>query len=128
MNGNKMSTTTTIAKGGKTYQHVIATKEVSFKLLVNMCNPSSNQLVVSKVHYLLVLDVNRLLCATKHLKSINIWKPFIYEVWCGNKLVNLSANSIQFLKLCFSWLYIGICSSINYMTQLHSFGWFFVER
>jgi hypothetical protein len=40
MNGNKMSTTTTIAKGGKTYQHVIATKEVSFKLLVDMCNPS----------------------------------------------------------------------------------------
>ncbi len=57
MNGNKMSTTTTITKGGKTYQHVIAIKEVSFKLLVDMCNPSSNQLVVSKVRYLLVLDV-----------------------------------------------------------------------
>ncbi len=102
MSGNKMSNTTTITKGGKTYQHVIATKEVSFKLLLDMCNPSSNQLIVNKVCYLLVLHVDRLLCPIKHLKSINIWKPFISEVWCGNKLISPSTNSIQFLKLCFS--------------------------
>jgi hypothetical protein len=128
MNGNKMWTTTTIAKAGKTYQHVIATKEVNFKLLVDMCNPSSNQLVVSKVCYLLVLDVKKLLCVAKCLKSTNIWKPFIFEMWCGNKLVSPSTNSIQFLKLCFSWFYIGIWSSINYMTWPHSYGWFFVKR
>jgi hypothetical protein len=82
----------------------MALKGLCFTYNLTWC---SNQLVVSKVRYLLVLDVNELLCAAKHLKSTNIWKPFIYEVRCGNILASPSTNSIQFWSCVFHDFTLG---------------------
>jgi hypothetical protein len=65
VNGNKMSMDVSICKGGKTNPQIVAHKKVS--LLVDVCNPCPNLMVVNKIHYLLVLDVNGLLCATQHV-------------------------------------------------------------
>jgi hypothetical protein len=62
--GNKMSMDVYVCKGGKTNPQIVAHKEVS--LLVDACNPCPNLMVVNKTRYLLVLNVNGLLCATQH--------------------------------------------------------------
>jgi hypothetical protein len=90
---------TSIPKGGMTnFQYIVALKEVSFESLVlDMCNPFPNQLIVSKTCYLLVFDVNGLLCAIQHLKSTKAWKPLVLAIQCGEKLVSLRPNPLQFL-------------------------------
>ncbi len=60
-----MSMDASIRKGGKTNPQIVAHKELS--LLVDVCNPFSNVKVVNKTCYLLVLDVNGLLCVTQHV-------------------------------------------------------------
>jgi hypothetical protein len=95
-----------ISKGGKTNPQIVAHKKVS--LLVDVCNPCPNLMVINKTRYLLVLDVNGLLCATQHVRFGKRWKLIIPAVQCGNKLVSPQPNSLQFLKLCFSKLEIGI--------------------
>lgn len=62
--GSKMTMSTSIPKGHMTNsQHVVAPREVSFELLVlDMCNPSLNHLIINNTRYLLVFDVNGLLC------------------------------------------------------------------
>lgn len=77
-----MTMSTSIPKGGTTnFQHVVAPREVSFESLVfDMCNPFPNQLVVSKTCYLLLFDVNGLLCVAQHLKSTKAWKPLVHAI------------------------------------------------
>ncbi len=82
-----MSMDLSIYKGGKTNPQIVAHKEVS--LLVDACNPCPNLMVVNKICYPLVLDVNGLLCATQHVQFGKRWKLVIHAVRCGNKLVSL---------------------------------------
>jgi hypothetical protein len=65
-------------------------------------------MVVNKTRYLLILNVNGLLCATQNVRFGKRWKPVIPVVQCGNKLMSPRPNSLQFLKLCFSKFEIGI--------------------
>jgi hypothetical protein len=87
-----MSMDASICKGGKTNLQIVSHKEVS--LLVDVCNPCPNLMVVNKTHYLLVLDVNGLLCVAQHVQFGKRWKPLILAVWCGNKLVSFQPNSL----------------------------------
>ncbi len=59
-------------------------------------------MVVNKTCYLLVLDVNGLLCVAQHVQFGKKWKLIVPTMWCGNKLMSFQPNSLQFLKLCFS--------------------------
>jgi hypothetical protein len=80
------------------FEHIVASREVSFELLVlDMCNPFPNLLIVSKTRYVLVFDLNALLCAIQHLKSTKAWKPLFLAIRCGEKLVSTWPNSLQFL-------------------------------
>jgi hypothetical protein len=74
-----MTMSTSIPRGHMTNsQHVVAPREVSFELLVlDMCNPSLNHLIINNTRYLLVFDVNGLLCVVQHLKSTKTWKPLV---------------------------------------------------
>jgi hypothetical protein len=94
----------------------IATKEVSFSLLVGICTISASpkQLVVNTMWHLLVLDVNKFLCEMQHLKLGKNWKPLIPMVKCENKLVSTSPKFGEFLELNNSKFDIGIWSSTTH--------------
>ncbi len=81
-----------ICKDGKTNPQIVAHKEVS--LLVDVCNPCLNLMVVNKTCYLLVFDVNGLLCVAQHVRFGKRWKQLILAMWCGNKLVSSQPNSL----------------------------------
>jgi hypothetical protein len=42
---------------------------------------------ISMVRYVLVLDVNGLLCIAQHVLSQHKWGLFAHPVRCGNKMV-----------------------------------------
>jgi hypothetical protein len=94
-----MIMSTSIPKGGMTnFQYIVAPQEVSFESLVlGMCNPFPNQLIVSKTCYLLVFNVNGLLCAIQHLKSTKAWKTLVLAIECGKRLISPRPNPLQFL-------------------------------
>ncbi len=54
-----------VCKGGKTNPQIVVDKEVS--LLVDACNPCPNLKIFNKTHYLLVVDVNGLLCVAQQV-------------------------------------------------------------
>ncbi len=79
---------------------VSASKVVNFELLVGAPIPSLSKPLVDRAHYLLILDVNGLLCDAVHIKATKGWKPLVNLVKCGNKLVSPWPNLFQFLQLC----------------------------
>ncbi len=80
--GSKMTMSTNIPKGGMTnFRHVVAPREVNFESLVlDMSNLSLHHLIISKTWYLLVFDVNGLLCVAQHLKFTKAWKPLVLAI------------------------------------------------
>lgn len=68
-------------------------------------------MVINRVWYLLVLNVNGLLCQAMHVKSGKEWKPLVGAVRCGNKIVNPRAGYCEFLEMCGSRFDNGIWSS-----------------
>ncbi len=53
--------------------------------------------VINRVQYLLVLNVNGLLCQAMHVKSRKEWKPLVRVVRCGNvKFVSPRARNVWF--------------------------------
>jgi hypothetical protein len=67
---------------------VSAPKEVNFGLLVGTPIPSLSKPLVDRACYLLILDVNGLLCDVVHIKATKGWKPLVNLMKCGNKLVS----------------------------------------
>jgi hypothetical protein len=80
-----------------TFVIVIAPKEVSFELLVGTPIPSPSKTLANRACYLLILDVNGLLCDAVQIKVAKGWKLLINLVKCGNKLVSPQPNLFQFL-------------------------------
>ncbi len=109
--GGKVSTNTK-KHASIDVEHTIH-KKVSLDLPMGNYTTSPKMTNIQSPWYLLVLDVNRLLCVAKHLKTtyISSWKPLVYLQRCGNKLVNTCPNCLEFLKLCSSWFDIRIWSS-----------------
>jgi hypothetical protein len=100
-------------KHSKTNQHGLNPKKASFDLLIGTCNISyeNKLLTINMTKHLFVLNVNGLLCEACHLRSTNIWKPFIPATQCGNKFVNPWPHFREFLELCNNHFDIGIWSS-----------------
>jgi hypothetical protein len=74
-----------------TTHHSPSTKEVNNYLAIGayIINPKKS-MSTPKVPYLLVLDINGLLCASHHVKNVfKTWKPLFPAIQCGQKLVSL---------------------------------------
>jgi hypothetical protein len=75
------------------------------------CVPSPTKTSISSVHYMLVSDINGLLCDAQHVLIPKSWKLLFVPVWCGYKMVSPGLGYYEFLTLCSSRFNIGIWSS-----------------
>jgi hypothetical protein len=86
-------------------------KEVNFNDPMNVCIGFPSKPVPNDVRYLLVLDVNEVLCDAKHLKCVKRWGPLVLAQQCGNKLVSPHPGVDEFLCMCSTKFDIEIWSS-----------------
>ncbi len=81
--GGKVSTTLQRCIQGVsdiTTQSTFVTKEVSLEVEIGGCVPSPTKTSISSVHYMLVLDVNGLLCDAQHVFTPKSWKLLFVPV------------------------------------------------
>jgi hypothetical protein len=93
-------------------------KEVKLELTAADYIPPLDK-TINMVWYLLVLDVNGLLCTTQHVLSQHKWGPFVPIVWLGNNLVCPQLIYYPFLTLCASRFDIGIWLSMTQTNLIH---------
>jgi hypothetical protein len=86
-------------------------KKVSVDVVVGDYINSPSKLVIHSLCYLLVLDVNGLLCDAKHVKYSTRWRPLIHLERCGNKIISPRPHVFEFLQHCSQKFDIGIWSS-----------------
>jgi hypothetical protein len=83
-------------------------KKVSVDVIVGDYIGFPSKPLIDLVYYLLVLDVNDLLCDVTHMKYSTRWKPLIHVESCGNKLISPHPHVFEFLQHCFQKFDIGI--------------------
>jgi hypothetical protein len=70
-------------------------KEVNLELTtVDYIRPPDK--TINMVWYLLVLDINGLLCTTQHVLSQHMWGPFVHIVWGGTRWFAHNQFTINF--------------------------------
>ncbi len=95
-----------IKKIGSTFVPIEVNSEITMAAYIPPLDKA-----ISMVWYLLVLDMNGLLCITQHVLSQHKRGPFVHPVRCGNKMVCPQPTYYQFLTLYVSRFDIGIWSS-----------------
>ncbi len=84
---------------------------------------SPSKPIINSMRYLLVLDVNGLLCDAKHVKYLARWRPLIFIQRCDNKWVSPCPHVFEFLQHCSQVFNIGIYMVINNPLEFGSNGW-----
>jgi hypothetical protein len=83
-----------VSNNVKNNQGLIAQKKVG------NCKISFPSMIVNMVQYLLMLDVNGLLCQAMHVTFREEWKPLLEAMRCGNKFVSPQLGYCEFLEMC----------------------------
>jgi hypothetical protein len=100
-----------VAKVFHKAQHTISpsSKEVNNYLVAcaYIISPKKSMYTL-KVPYMLVLDINGLLCVAHHVKNASkTWKPLVPIVHCGQKLVSYGHILVSFLNYVLPNLTLG---------------------